>query len=433
VVNIQSPNQTKQTPAQRSPWGIVLLCGGLILADGYDLIVYGNVVPSLLAEPGWNMTPALAGQIGSIVLLGMLIGALLAGTLSDRIGRRKLIIIAVVWFSIAMAACALAPSALAFGAFRAIGGLGLGALFPVVTAMIMEFAPQSRKAIAYSFTLFGYLAGGILAGVLGLLLINSVGWRSMFWIGALPLLLVPVVIKMLPESPAWLAARGEPTKAQVIATRFGISIEASPPAKSTVGAIFRDGLATRTLLAWAIQFCSLLLVFGMVNWLPTIMVSLGYNLQSALLFSVVLNVGAAAGAVVGSRFADRGALAIVVVVLFLLGTASVAALSAGATAIIMFLLVALAGAGTLGTQILVNVLVASIYPPNIRGTGLGWALAVGRLGGILGPLIGGALLSAGLVPQASFWVFAGVGAIGAVLTVPFVFYAARARKETANA
>jgi AAHS family benzoate transporter-like MFS transporter len=414
--------------ASRSTWGIVILCGALILADGYDLIVYGNVVPALLAEPGWGVTPALAGQIGSLVLLGMLVGALVAGALADRIGRRKLIIISVTWFSIAMALCALATSAAMFATFRALGGLGLGALFPVVTATIMEFAPPAKKAFAYSLTLFGYLAGGVVAGALALALLGTLGWRSLFWVGALPLLLVPIVIVALPESPAWLAARGRTQRAEEIAQRFGIPVERAPQSKLKPGAVFRDGLAAQTLLAWAIQFCSLLLVFGMVNWLPTIMVSLGYDIQSALLFSVVLNLGAAVGALFGSRIADRGALGGVVLVLFVLGAVSVFALSLGANTIVMFVLVAAAGAGTLGTQILVNVLVGSIYPAAIRGTGLGLALAVGRIGGIVGPLIGGALLTAGFVPQASFWVFAAVAALGAIFAVPFAIWQFRSRR-----
>lgn len=401
----------------RSKWGIVVLCAFLILGDGYDLVVYGNVVPSLLAEPGWNLTPQGAGLIGSLVLVGMLFGALGAGILADRIGRRRVVIISVTWFSAAMALCALAPSPILFGVFRAIAGLGLGALFPVVTALILEFAPQNRKAMVYSFTLFGYLAGGILAGALGLVLIPALGWRSMFWVGAFPLFLIPLVVWALPESPAWLAARGQVERAREIGMRFDVEIIDSATEKPKPGAIFRHGLAVPTLLAWAIQFCSLLLVFGMVNWLPTIMVSLGYNIRSALLFAVVLNVGAAVGALIGSRIVDRGPLVGVVVTLFALGASAILMLSVTSPTVVMFGLVAIAGAGTLGTQILVNVLVGSLYPTVIRATGLGWSLAVGRLGGILGPLIGGGIIGAGFAPYVSFYVFAIVGAIGAVLAI----------------
>jgi AAHS family benzoate transporter-like MFS transporter len=413
---------------------IVVLCGFLILADGYDLVMYGTVIPRLLEEPGWNLTSGLAGAVAGMLSIGMLVGALVAGTLADRIGRRKLVVASVIWFSVAMILCAIAPSLTVFIVVRVLGGVGLGALFPVVTALVMEFAPPNRKAIAYSLTLFGYLAGGIVAGVLGFLLIPSLGWRSMFWIGAIPLLLVPVVIVALPESPAWLAARGKLVRAREIAARFGIPLDEAEPHSAIDrpvarrGAIFRDGRAASTLLAWGIQFCSLLLVFGIVNWLPTIMVQLGFDIQSALLFAVVLNVGAAIGAVVGSRIADRRrAAAPVVVTLFVLGAAAIIALSFSASTALMFVLVAIAGAGTLGTQILVNVLIGSIYPTAIRGTGLGYALAFGRLGAVIGPVAGGLIIGAGLPAQYNFYLFAAVGVLGAVFAVPFVVTRARSK------
>lgn len=380
----------------------------MILFDGYDLIVFGNVIPSLITEPGWGITPAIAGRIASLTLVGMLVGALVAGTLADRFGRRAVVITSLAWFSLTMAACALAPNPQVFELARIIGGFGLGALFPTVTALVIEVAPERRKALAYSFTLFGYLAGGIVAGILALALIPTLGWRSLFWAGALPLLLVPVAMKFLPESPAWLAAK------------FASALPQAPrkTAVSSISALFKDGYARNTLLAWGVQFCSLLLVFGMVNWLPTIMISMGYNLQSALFFAVTLNVGAAIGSLIGARLADKGLTKTVTAVLFIIGSVAVAALSFGPPTVVMFALVALAGAGTLGTQILVNVFVSSIYPAHMRGTGLGWALGVGRLGAIVGPLIGGAILGAGMPAQWNFYVFAIVAALGMLLVLP---------------
>ncbi|ASN19991.1 MFS transporter [Arthrobacter sp. YN] len=388
---------------------VIAICAAMILFDGYDLIVFGNVIPSLIAEPGWGVTPAIAGRIASLTLVGMLVGALTAGTLSDRFGRRNVVIASLAWFSITMAVCAVAPNAQVFEIARIIGGFGLGALFPTVTALVIEIAPERRKAMAYSFTLFGYLAGGIVAGVLALALIPTLGWRSLFWAGALPLLLVPVALKLLPESPAWLAAKSLSAEGQAAVRKS---------ATSSISALFKDGLARNTLLAWGIQFCSLLLVFGMVNWLPTIMIGMGYNLQSALFFAVTLNVGAAIGSLIAARIADKGRTKSVVAVLFTIGCLAVAALSFGPPTVVMFALVALAGAGTLGTQILVNVFISSIYPAEIRGTGLGWALGVGRLGAIMGPLIGGAILGAGMPAQFNFYVFAIVAAIGMLLVLP---------------
>jgi MFS transporter, AAHS family, benzoate transport protein len=418
---------TQSTPlaptAGKSGGFVIAICAAMILFDGYDLIVFGNVIPSLIAEPGWNMTPALAGRIASLTLVGMLIGALTAGTLSDRFGRRTVVIASLAWFSITMAVCAMAPNAQVFEIARIIGGFGLGALFPTVTALVIEVAPERRKAVAYSLTLFGYLAGGIVAGVLALSLIPTMGWRSLFWIGALPLLLVPVALKFLPESPAWLAAKSLSAQGQATPGKS---------AASSIAALFSGGLARNTLLVWGIQFCSLLLVFGMVNWLPTIMIGMGYNLQSALAFAVTLNVGAAVGVFFAARIADKGRTKPVVASLFAIGCLAVAALSFGPPTAVMFALVALAGLGTLGTQILVNVFVSSIYPAEIRGTGLGWALAVGRLGAIVGPLIGGAILGAGMPAQWNFYVFAFVAAIGMLLVLPVAISTRNADENLAD-
>jgi AAHS family benzoate transporter-like MFS transporter len=227
-------------------------------------------------------------------------------------------------------------------------------------------------------------------------------------------------------------------RARSIAARYRLPVEDSTRLATVPGAgsssetqsIWAAGRSRATLLAWGIQFCSLLLVFGMVNWLPTIMVELGYDIQSALLFAIVLNVGAAVGAVAGSRFADRGAVAAVVTALFLLGAAAIALLSASPATALMFVLVGLAGAGTLGTQILVNVLIGAIYPVEIRGTGLGYALAFGRLGAVVGPLVGGLIIGSGLPATYNFYMFAAVAVLGAVLVLPFVV--ARARDKAAR-
>lgn len=410
---------------------VIALCAMLVLFDGYDLILYGNVVPSLLAEPGWNLKPQDAGRIGSAVLVGMLVGALLAGTLADRLGRRVVIVTAMIWFSLSMLVCAIAPNPAAFELSRALGGIGLGALLPTVMAYVIEFAAPKRRSMAVSLAASGYLAGGILAGVLGLILIQSHGWRSMFWIGAIPVLLTPLVIKWLPESPDWLKLRGRTEEAGRIAHRYGINLD-----QTTAGAVSMNSLQTlfsreylsRTLSLWGIAFCSLLLSYGMVAWLPSIMTQLGYSLQSALLFSVVLNLGAAAGGFMASWFADRGSgPKYVVMVLFILGGAAIFALGLALGQLAMYLLVLVAGAGTLGAQMLVNSLIGSTYPTSARATGTGWALGIGRIGGILGPILGGFLLGSGLPPETSFYAFAVVAALGALLVLPIVFRDNRVR------
>lgn len=399
---------------------VAALCGGLILFDGYDLIVYGNVVPALLKEPGWGLTPARAGVIASLTLVGMAVGALLAGTIADRVGRRRVIFASLTWFSLSMMLCAVAPSLTWFEFARIVGGIGLGAMFPLATALIVEFAPHGRRALVYAFSFFGYLIGGILAAALGLLLTQPFGWRVMFWIGATPLLLLPLLVRVLPESPAWLAARGRHADAETIRSRHGVTAPTAGPdsdqaGTSAVSLIFSPGYLVSTLMLWAAQFCSLLLVFGMVTWLPTIMTTLKYSMGFALAFVLVLNVGAAIGAYLGARASDRTGPKVIAAILFAVGAGAVALLAFKPPTGLVFVLIAVAGAGTLGTQIIVNVLAASLYPPAARATGLGWALGVGRIGGIVGPSVGGAILGSTLGAEWNFYLFAGVGAAGALI------------------
>ena len=417
---------------------VPVLCGALILFDGYDLIVYGNVVPALLQEPGWGLTRPRAGQIASLTLVGMAVGALLAGTIADRIGRRRMVFASLTWFSLSMVVCALAPDLTVFEVARVLGGVGLGAMFPLATALIVEYAPPGKRALVYAFSFFGYLIGGVLAAALGLALIEPVGWRVMFWIGAVPLLILPVLVKVLPESVAWLTARGRHDEARATAQRHGLEApvtagDVPDEKRSALSLLFSRDYAVSTVLLWAAQFCSLLLVFGMVTWLPTIMTTLDYSLGFALAFVLVLNIGAAIGAYLAARAADRIGPKPMVVSLFVVGAVAVALLASRPPTGLVFVLIAFAGAGTLGTQILVNVFAASLYPAAGRATGLGWALGVGRIGGIVGPTIGGAILASSLGAEWNFYMFAIVGAAGALVAalLPLTPAARAARQHTA--
>ena len=143
--------------------------------DGYDLIVYGSVVPSLLAEPGWNLGPAQAGAIGSYALIGMLVGALGAGAVTDVIGRRRIMLIGITWFSLMMILCAFAPTPGVFGLLRFLAGLGLGEVMPSAIALTVEFAPRDRRQLYNALMFVGYSVGGVLAAVLALALVADHG------------------------------------------------------------------------------------------------------------------------------------------------------------------------------------------------------------------------------------------------------------------
>ena len=415
--------------ARKSPNIIIALCGLLILFDGYDLIVYGAVVPALLGEAGWGLTPGMVGRAASLTLFGMLLGALIAGTLADRIGRRKVIIGSLLSFSVMMIGSGLAPNFTVFEGTRFLAGLGLGALFPTVTALIIEFSPPKRKAIAYSIALLGYLVRrhhfrpSRLAADAGIWLAAVDDDRRV------PILLLPFFMRLIPESPEWLATKNRQAEANLIANQFGLPNPVPRPVADRQDghslAVFQGRLLP-TLNAWGIHFCSLLLTFGMVNWLPTIMNKMGYDIGSALMFSVTLNAGAAIGLLIGAKVADRGNVKLVVSAMFLIGALSIWLLTQVDQGMLVYGLVGLAGTGTIGTQILANVLVGNLYPVEIRGTGLGFSLGIGRIGGMIGPAIGGAVLGAGLAPQWNFYIFATVGIVGCVLALFTLLYTQKA-------
>jgi AAHS family benzoate transporter-like MFS transporter len=405
----------EQKTTERRRIRLFALCGLLILFDGFDLTVYGAILPDLLKQKGWGMTPAMAARAGSLTLFGMMVGALIAGTLCDRIGRRKVVLASVAGFSLMMIASGLAPSFLVFEVTRTLAGIGLGALLPTITALILEFSPPEKRASSYTLSFIGYLLGAMASGLLAALILQNHGWRPVLMTGGLPILLLPLVMALLPESPEWLAANGQQQKADEICKRYGlppIRQQAATQAKPRIAELFTKELAPVIVISWGVHFCALMLTYGMANWLPTIMSQLGYDIRSALSFGVVLNAGAIIGVLFAARIADRGNTPVVVAVLYLIGTMSIMALTAVQSTAALYVLIAISGLGTIGAQILANVLVASLYPARIRGTGLGFSLCVGRIGGILGPAVGGFVLTYGLVPQWNFYVFALIACLG---------------------
>jgi AAHS family benzoate transporter-like MFS transporter len=414
-------SQTKR-PVARSGLIVVALCFLTIVFDGYDLIVYGSVVPSLLAEPGWNLGPAQVGAIGSYALVGMLIGALGAGALTDAIGRRRIMLIGITVFSVLMIGCALAPNPTVLGLLRFLAGLGLGGVIPSAISLTVEYAPRGRRQLYNALMFVGYSVGGVLAAVLALLLLADHGWRPMLAIGAAPLLIVlPLAWRFLPESVGYLLAKGRDDEAAGLAATYGVDLPALREERAAAAgaagpkSLFRRGTLPGTLLFGAASFCGLLLVYGLNTWLPQIMRQAGYPLGSALTFLLVLNLGAIVGGIAASALADRFGPKPVTVGAFLLATACLLVLSQRVDTGLLFVAVAIAGLGSVGTQILVNGYIAVHYPASIRATALGWALGVGRAGAIVGPLFGGWVLASGIGFEWNFYGFAVPALAGAIL------------------
>lgn len=385
------------------------LCFATIVFDGYDLIVYGSTVPALVEYEPWGLTPQRVGTIGSLALAGMLVGALSIGAVTDRIGRRRVLIGCLTFFSLAMAGCAVSPNAEFFAACRFFAGLGIGGVMPTAVALTVEWAPEGRQHRYNALMFSGYSVGSIAAALMAVWFLEEWGFRALFALGAIPLVtVVPLAWRFLPESQR----SGEPGGASVPGSASGIV----PRALFT-----RDRLAA-TVLFPAASFCGLLLVYGLNTWLPKIMQKAGHPLTSSLAFLVMLNVGAVIGGLAGATVADRRGAKLVTAAGFGVAAVAVLLMSRGLSVGALYAVVAAAGLGSVGTQILLNSYVASYYGADHRAAAVGWTLGIGRLGAILGPTVGGWLLASSLGVDWNFYTFALAGAAGAglVLCIPVV-------------
>lgn len=439
-------------------WVLGIALAGLVF-DGYDLAVYGAVMPELRERGGLifealspelqdllaasvgvppdqltdGMREAIAaasglgGVLGAMAPLGMLLGALGIGAVGDRIGRRIPMLASTAWLSVGMALTAMAPDAFVFGAMRLVTGLGIGALAATTAVIVSEMAPVGRKNLANAVVYSGIPLGSMLAASAALVALGDVSWRVLFWLGALPLVtLLPLAFRNLPESVAWLESRGKHEEARLVSQRRGVPLPGAPvwplddETRGGFSELFGRRFLLPTLLLGLLSAVGLLLVYSLNTWLPQLTSTL-LGEQSSLVLLLALNVGAVAGGLGGSWAADRWGAKPVIAVLFAVGALGIVLATTSATPGLISLMVtaiAVVGIGTSGTQTLVYGFVANYYPTTSRAAAAAWCAGVGRLGGVAGPLMGGALAAAFPEDLATvFHVLAGLCVLGVVLVV----------------
>ena len=410
-------------------WLVPLICGSAVMFDGYDLIVYGTVVPALLEYQPWGLSPERVGVIGSYAVFGMLFGALLAGTVTDIIGRRKAVLICLSWFSLFTALCGVAPSPEVFGVFRFLAGIGLGGLIPVATALTLEYAPAERRNFTYLAMMASYNVGGLLAAGLAILLIPAFGWRVMFLVALVPFaIVVPLALRYMPESISFLLAEGRRGEAEALSRRHGVPLDEVERAvrreeevavhegklhalKTIVSRLY----VLRTVAFWVASFMGLMLIYGLNTWLPAVMTEAGYSVGSALSFLVLFNAGAAVGLLIVGRIADRIGTKLTCALSFSLAAVSISLLSINMPLVLIYTFAGLAGVGTFGGMTLIYAYIGQYYPTSSRATALGWSAGVGRTGAITGPIVGGFLVGAGIAVPWGFYTFALAGLIAAFI------------------
>ncbi|MDT0393181.1 MFS transporter [Streptomyces edwardsiae] len=378
---------------------VVALCWLAVLFDGLDMFIYGSVLPHMLEEKALGITSGQAGDLGSYATFGMLVGALTAGTVADRIGRKKLMVSCVTLFSLASGICAVSNGVAVFGLGRTLAGVGLGGLLPTAISMVSDYAPRTRAALTIGLLMTAHHAGGILSAYVALWIVEPLGWRAAFWVCVVPLLFVPVLARFLPESLSFLVARGRSEEAAALAGRYDVEV---PAVKDRTGGapwanllnLFRGGEWVQTLLYWLASFGGLLLVYGVATWLPTLMRSEGYVLGSALTFVVLFNLGGIVGMLVAGRASDRFGAPRISAIWFALTAAGVFLLSVHMPLTLTFVVVFLTGVFLNSAQTMIYATVSIGSAPANRATAVGWTSGMGRFGAVFGPWLGGQLLAA---------------------------------------
>lgn len=356
-------------------WRTVGICFLAALMEGADTQSMGVALPRL--APAFGLNPSQAGMAAAAAVLGLLIGAGVGGWLADRIGRRKVLIGSMAALGVFSLLTTVASSYEILLWVRLFTGLGLGGAFPNLIALSGEAAPPGRRSTAIGLMYAGMPLGGMLASATGLI---PGDWRPVFYLGGFgPLVVVALMLVALPESKLFREAALE-------------GAERPPLAR----VLFGEGRAAATLMLWVSYFFTLLVLYLLLNWLPTLLIiGKGLDRPTAFTASIVLNIGGALGSWVFGVLLDRGRGRSAATAVYLGMALSLAAL--GALTGIPALMAAAGAAGffVIGGQLILYALAPAYYPVRARATGVGAAVAAGRFGSLTGPLAAGAFLSSG--------------------------------------
>ncbi len=421
-------------PLTREMWLIMLLAGVAWLIESYDIGVIGNLLPSL--EKQFQMNAFLQGILAIASTLGIVAAIIPAGFLADSIGRKKLLVAGTAWYAIFSFLCGFAPNPTLIIILRFVAGFGMGAIFPIPYAMAAELIPRhfrgAMTGVLDSFLSFGYFLAPLLAFFLIPRLPVDLGWRSLFFIGGLPLLYVPILLKWMPESPRWLQTKGRSNDANAVVSYLEHKVEdrtktrlpepireertssSKPPL--TFASILRGQYLKRTLMMWISFSCILFVFYAVQTYTPTVLVKEGYSLGNAFLLTTIIVIasvpGKYAAAFALERFGRKATLisfttiAAFSAVLFGLAHTETLALIGG---------IALSFFG-IGVDPAIKIYGAEQYPTRIRETGVGLFEGCGRFfGGALAPFIMSFILA--LSGVFGSYLFVAVVALGGVAAV----------------
>ncbi len=411
---------------------VAALCTLVQICDGYDLNSVAWAVPSLIRA--WHLPPSSFTLAFLWSSIGILAGALSAGPIGDRFGRRPLLLVSLTIFGVASLLSAMAGSLGMLSLWRFFTGIGIGGGFSGAAALTGDYAPHRLRATMIMATFTGAPIGGFVGGQIVALLLAHFGWPMIFVLGgAFPLVLVPALALWLPESPRFLAARTHlPAHHAALLRRLDIAPAQSGPVDiargNPVRMLFGEGYALQTVLLWVVYFCSLLNLFLFAYWMPTVLNLIGMTPGQAVFASSLRDFGGIFAVLYLGVAIDWIGPERTLALHYAAGAVFIAMIALGALPYAMLLLMTfLAGTTIIGSQTGANGACGKLYPARIRTTGLGWALGIGRLGGIAAPVLGGYLLSLGLAPTHIFLSACVFALIAALATALLAFRGGRVR------
>ena len=384
---------------------LVLLTVLVIISDGFDTQAIGYVAPALAQT--WHIKVALFGPVFSAGTLGLAIGSILFPTIADHIGTRRVLLFCTAFYALLTLATVWVSSLEMLLVVRFLSGLGLGGAMPIGIALVSEYSPTRLRTTMLSSVVCGFALGGAIGGFVASAVIGPWGWQAVFVVGAVvPLVLLPVIARMLPESLPRLMKSPPPHTALLAVTQrivphwrpanLDLQREAREKPKFSVLLLFASGYAIPTIFIWLAYFSNLLLLYFLASWLPSMIHSSGMSMAVASLTTGFYQFGGVFGGLILAYTCDKlraqivlaGTFAIAAVFVFLIGTS-------GNDAAMLAVSVAGAGFCVIGGQNAMNGFVGAFYPAAARATGSGWAVGIGRIGSIVGPLLGGALIAQG--------------------------------------
>jgi len=395
---------------------VLSLCFLINALDGMDVLIMSYVAPALARE--WNLNPSTLGIVFSAGLAGMMVGSIIVAPLADRLGRRRMILASMGTMTVAMILTGLAESVLQLVAARFVVGIGIGTVLASMAALTAEYAPARHRALAVSLLQAGYPLGAVATGFACVWSIPMFGWQAtLIGAGLLSAVAFPLVYALLPESLEFLLRShraGTLERVNRINRRLGRPLMTSLPARSetTITSFsFKTLLSAEnraaTLFAWGGIFCSFMVLYFVISWIPKLAVEAGLEQSKAIIAGALYNIGAFCGTfligILSVRFRLQRLIACFLI------TAAVTLVIFGSVALPLFALLAVAflmGASVQGGFNGYYPLVTLLYPSEVRSTGLGWAIGIGRTGAIFGPLLGGWLLSYGTPLPILFGIFA---------------------------